>query len=184
MSFVPETLLRINVVGTSGAGKTTFAKSLATKLGHPVIEMDQLFWLPNWTQLSDELFFKKLSNALEVKNWVLDGNYDRTLPIKWKDVTTVVWIDYSLARTIRQAIMRALTRAVHQKEMWPGTGNRESFRKAFFSRESIIMWTLKTFSRNRQRYEQRLVDPKFSHVNFIRLRNPQEAQRFLNSLKF
>ena len=45
---------RINIVGTSGSGKTTFAKSLAQILTYEYIEMDQLFWGPNWNCPSDE----------------------------------------------------------------------------------------------------------------------------------
>jgi hypothetical protein len=43
--------MRIVVVGTSGAGKTTMAKSLAGKLDLPCIELDRLRWEPNWQAL-------------------------------------------------------------------------------------------------------------------------------------
>lgn len=175
-------LAKVNVVGTSGGGKSTFAKKLAAKLGHPVVEMDELFWLPNWTEPKEEVFFPKLAAALSRSKWVLDGNYDRTLSIKWKDVTAVVWIDYSFCRTILQAIRRALVRSIHRKELWPGTGNRESFRKSFLSRGSIIIWTLKTFHRNRERYEKRATDPRYTHIHFFRLKNPTEARKFLESI--
>lgn len=38
---------RINVVGTSASGKSTFACALAAKLGLSYIELDNLFWLDN-----------------------------------------------------------------------------------------------------------------------------------------
>ncbi|CRL43944.1 hypothetical protein SGGMMB4_00718 [Sodalis glossinidius str. 'morsitans'] len=70
---------------------------------------------------------------------MLDGNYHRSRDIKWRQVHLIIWLDYSLARTLRQAIGRDW----HQQEIWPGTGNRESFRRYFFSRESVLLWTLK-----------------------------------------
>ena len=48
---------KINVVGTSGSGKSTFSRTLATKLVHPYIEMDAIFWKANWQESSDEEFF-------------------------------------------------------------------------------------------------------------------------------
>jgi adenylate kinase family enzyme len=174
---------RVNVVGTSGSGKSTVSKLLAAKLGYPRVEMDQLFWEPNWRQPTDDVFFQKLELALTQPQWILDGNYDRTLNIKWKDVTAVIWIDYSLARTIRQAATRAISRSLHGRELWPGTGNRESFRKSFFSRDSILIWTLETFHKIRERYESRMSDPIYAHIHFVRLRSPKETRSFLNSLE-
>jgi adenylate kinase family enzyme len=39
---------RINVIGTTGSGKTTFSKELSTALGIPYVQLDELFWKPNW----------------------------------------------------------------------------------------------------------------------------------------
>lgn len=45
---------RINVIGTSGSGKSTFSRMLATTLGYPYIEMDAMFWQPNWQESSND----------------------------------------------------------------------------------------------------------------------------------
>jgi hypothetical protein len=58
----------------------------------------------------------------------------------------------------------------------------ETFRKSFFSRESIILWTLKTFRKNRRQYEALLRDPAWQHVRFVRLRSPQQTEVFLSDL--
>ena len=74
---------RINVVGTSGSGKSTISKKLAENLGVPYIELDALFWGPNWTTTPDDEFFESLEKQLTATDgWVLDGNYSRTTPIK------------------------------------------------------------------------------------------------------
>lgn len=175
-------LARVNVVGSSGSGKSTFSKLLAQRLGHPRIEMDQLFWEPNWKEPTDDVFFKKLETALDLPNWVLDGNYSRTLHIKWKKVTAVVWLDYSFPRVLFQALNRAIWRAIHGKELWPGTGNRDSFGRIFFSRGSIILWTLKMFPKMRRRYQVAMSDPTLAHIQFIRLKSHREAKKFLDSI--
>ena len=55
---------RVNVIGTSGTGKSTFSKKLAEKLEVPYLEMDRIFWLKNWEEPSNEVFFPKLEAEL------------------------------------------------------------------------------------------------------------------------
>jgi adenylate kinase family enzyme len=172
---------RINVVGTSGSGKSTFARQLSAALGSPLIEMDKIFWGPNWTSPKDEEFFRKLETALCADTWVLDGNYNRTIPIKWKDVQVVIWLDYSFARTLFQAVRRAFRRSLSQEEIWEGTGNRESFKKSFFSKDSILLWTLKTYGPMRKRYAALMEAEEHRHITFIRCQSPRAASRLLGS---
>lgn len=175
-------LNRINVVGTSGSGKTVFSRDLAKILGYPHIEMDKIFWGPNWYWPSDDEFFGNLRKSLGGDRWVLDGNYTRTIPIKWEKVDTVIWLDYSFPRTIFQALKRAIKRSISGEELWEGTGNRESLRKSFFSKDSIILWTLKTHGKVRKKYESCTMDEKLSHIRFVRLKNQDESKRFLDDL--
>ena len=174
---------RINVVGTSGSGKTTLCQSLSQILKIEHIEMDALFWGPNWHCPSDEEFFPKLEKALARETWILDGNYTRTLPIKWKHVELVLWLDYSFMRTVKHAVTRAITRSITKEEFWEGTGNRESFKRCFFSKDSIILWTIKSHRKVRQKYERFFNEKKYSEITFIRLRHPKETQHFLAYLE-
>ena len=70
--------MRINVVGTSGSGKSTFAKSIAKKFNAPYVQMDEIFWKPNWKESCDEEFFSKVEEVVSTDRWILDGNYTRT----------------------------------------------------------------------------------------------------------
>ena len=92
---------RINVVGSSGSGKSTFAKKLAERLQIPHIEMDQLFWGPDWHWPSDEEFLPRVKEAIAGDRWVLDGNYSRTTQLKWAVADTVIWIDLPFITTTR-----------------------------------------------------------------------------------
>ena len=107
--------MRINVIGTSGSGKTTFGRELASVLDLPFIEMDAIYWGPDWTFPPDEEFYSKLTNLLEGDNWVLDGNYTRTMGFKWDRVQAVVWLNFSFPRTVYQAVTRALSRLIQQR---------------------------------------------------------------------
>ncbi len=174
----------INVVGTSGSGKSTFSKRISRILNLPYIEMDKIFWGPNWYWPSDEEFFRKLENELQKDSWVLDGNYTRSIPIKWQNVGTVIWLDFPFFTTLFRAIKRAFFRALSGKEIWEGTGNRESFRKSFFSKDSIVWWTIKTHQSVRKKYESYMNDPQYSHIKFIRLRSDSDVETFLANLGF
>ncbi|KOC92869.1 shikimate kinase [Winslowiella iniecta] len=174
--------MKINVIGTSGSGKSTVARAIAQRLALPYIEMDALFWQKDWGESSDQQLFARLEQALQQPGWVLDGNYNRSQSIKWRDVDTIIWVDYSFTRTLYQAIKRAITRCWHQQELWPGTNCRESFRKSFLSRDSIILWTLKTWRLNRRRYQALLCDSRFQHLHFVRLTSPQHSRQFIAGL--
>lgn len=170
--------MKINVVGTSASGKSTFGKALADVLGVPFIEMDALFWRPNWTEPSDEEFFANLQAAIALPAWVLDGNYTRTIPIKWNDVDTVIWLDYSFTRTLFQSVTRALNRSWTRAELWPDTGNHETFAK-LFSKDSIVLWCWRGYPRNRKKYLKAMSNPELAHIQFVRLTSPKAAKRYL-----
>lgn len=170
---------RINVIGTTGSGKSTFAKALATKLNVDYVEMDKLFWKPNWGESPDDEFFAKLEAALQQDGWVLDGNYTRTIPIKWKGVDTIIWLDYSYFTNLFRICKRSVQRALAQDELWEGTGNRESWRK-LFSQDSIVLWFFRGYAKNKKRYAKMMIDEQYPHIEFIRVRSPKEAQRLLD----
>ena len=178
----PSDALRFNVIGTSGSGKSTFSRRLADILQAPHIEMDRLFWRPGWQQAPEADFLADLTAALDAPRWVLDGNYSRSIPVKWASVDAVIWLDYPFAVTFTQAVMRALQRAWRKQELWPGTGNRESFRQTFFSRDSILWWTIKTFARNRRTITALMADPTHARIAFIRLTSRADAEAFLHSI--
>lgn len=173
---------RVNIIGTSGSGKSTFAKKLAERLSANYIELDSLFWKKYWGLSNDEEFFYKIEKALVNDSWVLDGNYTRAIPIKWRNVDTVIWIDFSFPLTLWQAITRALHRSFTKEELWKGTDNRESFSK-LFSSDSIVRWTLKTYFPNKKKNLTYFTDENYKHINFVRLRSRKECRSFLDSIK-
>lgn len=179
MNISTETHQKINVVGTSGSGKSTFSRQLAQTLNISYIEMDKIYWKADWQEPSDDEFFTKLEAELSSQSWVLDGNYTRTIPLKWQKATHVIWLDYSFPRTLYQALKRAFTRSWNKEELWPNTGNIETFKKAFFSRDSIVLWTIKHYRINRKKYLGIMASNRYPHIEFIHIQSPKQAQQFL-----
>lgn len=171
---------KVNVVGTSGSGKSTFGKMLASRMSAKYIGLDELHWLPHWQGRETEDLLNLLKSELECEAWVLDGNYTKTREIKWKNVDAVIWIDLPFWKNFQQVLWRSIKRSFTRKELWPGTGNVESFGRTFFSKDSILWWMITTHSKNRKKYEEDLGNPTLSHLKFIRLRSRRDMKDFLD----
>lgn len=169
---------RISVVGTSGSGKTTLARSIAQRLDIPHIELDALHWEPNWTEAADDLFRSRIIKALSSDRWVIDGNYSKVRDLVWSRADTVIWLDYSFATVLNRLVWRTLRRGLLQEELW--SGNRETLQKAFFSQDSILLWMLQTYGKNRRKYPLLFQQPEYRHLQIIHQRSPRETHRWLS----
>jgi adenylate kinase family enzyme len=84
---------RIVILGCSGAGKSTFAKTLGAKFGLPVIHLDTLFWQPGWVEPEPEAFRAAVEAAIAGDAWVTDGNYvGRTFDLRLPRADAVIFI--------------------------------------------------------------------------------------------
>ena len=174
-------ITRVVVIGTSCVGKTTFAQALARVLNFPHVELDSLHWQPNWIPRPPEEFRALTAQALAKDCWITDGNYGAVRDLVWSRATTVIWLNYSFPVVLWRAITRTIRRVLTQEELF--SGNRESLRMAFLSRESILWWVITTFHRRRRQY-RRLFDtattPRLAYVEF---RSPAEARNFLRGIE-
>ena len=173
---------RIVVIGPSGSGKSTLARQLSKILDLPHYELDALFWLPGWVQKDRQDFHQEVDDLSRQPGWVICGNYSKLRDILWTRADTIIWLDYSFWRVFSRLFLRTLKRASSGEEMWE-TGNRETFRKAFFSRESIILWMITSFYPKRREYTALLSAPDYAHAHFMRFSGPARLERFLNILR-
>jgi adenylate kinase family enzyme len=175
--------MRVVVVGTSGAGKTTMAKSLAAKLDLPHIELDRLHWEPNWqalTQTNPAEFVRRVNAAIAAESWVCDGNYGIVGDLIWRRATHLVWLDYGRALIMYRVIKRSIARAFDQRELW--AGNKEDWRR--WMRPSHPMrWAWSTWKGRRSRFEHLLDSAEYSHLVVLRLRTRRDATDVINQLK-
>jgi len=172
---------RIIIVGTSGAGKSVLGERAARKLGVPFLELDAYFWQAGWIQASDEVFRQKVGDAVAADAWVAGGNYSRARDLIWGRADTLVWLDYPLSLTLWRLFRRTVKRIVTQEDLWQ-TGNRESWRSQFLSRDSLFLWAIGSHGRYRQQYGELLKSPDYSHLDVYRFSRPSEASQWLNHL--
>lgn len=173
-------LRRIAVIGTTGSGKTTLAGQIAVRLGIRHIEMDSLHWEPNWVEASLPVFRARIQNALSGEAWVIDGNYSKVRDIVWRTADTIIWLDYPLTLILWRLLKRGLRRVIFRETLWGG--NRETWRNLFLSRDSLFVWALKTYSKNKRRFPEEFVQPQHAHLQVIHFTRPQDAARWVDSL--
>jgi len=173
-------LQRVVIIGTSCSGKTTFARALSEKSRVSHVELDAMYWKPNWTPAPQEEFRALALEAAASEVWVADGNYKAVRDILWGRATTVIWLNYPFSVVARRALSRTVRRVFFRQAMW--SGNRETFRRSFLSRESILWWVLTSYRRRRREYPQLFQEPQYRHLEIIVFSSPVEAERFLHSV--
>jgi adenylate kinase family enzyme len=169
---------RVNVKGTSGSGKSTFSQALARRLGVPYVELDALYHGTNWSEPAAAQFRARVRAAMAdaPDGWVIDGNYESQLgDTVIGGADTIVWLDLPLRMKLRRLWRRTIHRIRDDVELW--SGNRESWRGAFWGRESLFMWTLRSHARQRRQWPRLYGgDPRV-----VRLRSVDEAREWLDA---
>jgi len=173
--------MRISVRGTSGSGKTTFARAIEAKTGIPAIDLDDLYWLPEWQTRDPETYAALLHEAIERDHWAISGNYAKQAGQKvLARATHLVWLDYSLPVVLSRVLKRTARRNFLREPCC--NGNCESLSRTF-SRESIIWWCITTHRRRHRQCLEAMADPALQHLELRRFSNPRETEAWLASLE-
>ena len=168
-------LTRVVVVGTSCSGKTTLARRLARILTTEHVELDSLYWGPEWTPRPD--FIQHVLAIAQQSRWVIDGNYSAVRDIIWRRSSAIVWLDYSFARVFSQALRRTARRIITRERLY--AGNRETVRNALFDTDGIPWWVIRTHGKRRRDFPELFKCPEYGHAAVIQLDRPAAAEAFL-----
>ncbi|MCY4385693.1 MAG: AAA family ATPase [Desulfurellaceae bacterium] len=167
---------RVAVIGATGCGKTTLAREVARRISAPHVELDALRYRQGWVVVLDEAFRSKVAAHVGTDRWVIDGNYANVQDLTWLRAQLLVWIDFPLPLALWRLMRRTLGRLLTGEVL--ANGNREQLRRVF-SRQSILIWAVRSHSRRRQLYEELLTHPRYAHMRIVRLRSPSAIRTWL-----
>ena len=171
---------RVVVVGCTGSGKTSVARSLARLLDAPRVELDALNWEPDWNAAETDVFRQRVRDALSGDAWVVDGNYSAVRDLVWPRAAMLVWLNLPYRVVSWRLLWRTLIRVFTREELW--NGNREVFRTQFLSRDSLFRWQAGTFHRLRVSLPQSLEQREHAHLEVVVLRSGGEVREWLAAL--
>ena len=164
---------RILIVGNSGAGKSTMARALSEKTGLPVVHLDRLFWRENWQHIAREEFDALLQQELEKSQWIIDGNYDRTVSTRLAYCDTVIYLDYPRWQCLLGVVKRVIS-SYGKVRPDMGDGCPERFDWEFMK----YVWNYNR--ENREKLYRKL--NALDRVNVIVFKNRKEGNLFLRNL--
>ena len=171
--------MRIIVVGCSGAGKTTLARQIASRLRLEHIEIDAITWQAGWRDLSrsdpDE-YARRVTKAMEAEAWVVDQPLPKHLRLR---ATHVVWLDYERPVVMARVIRRSMLRAVLRTKLW--AGNRERL-SDMLRASGPIRWAWRNWARRRRETEEWLGLEECAGLTVLRLRRPGETATVVERL--
>ena len=171
---------RIVIVGMAGAGKSTLGKRLSALTAIPYVELDSLYWGPNWEPRLPE-FRDDVVRVAAGESWITDGNYSTIRELLWPHAQLVIWLNLSFTTIFRRVFMRTMQRTLRGTELWQG--NRESWRRSFMSRESILWWVIKNWKRSRRQFGELRASGKYAQLQWVELKTPRELEGFIETLR-
>ncbi len=170
---------RILVVGATGAGKSTLARAVGTRLDVPFHDMDALYFSgPGWT-VNDKLTVEVSRLAAEPR-WIIDSiGYPEVRDLLWEQADTVLWLDYGKRVVLPRVLRRSLRRTLTRERVYGG--NRETW-AGWFSREHPVWWSWSQHAGRREEIAHRTSDPRFEPLDTVRFARPAEAAAWLAAL--
>jgi len=169
---------RLQVIGDSGVGKTTFARRAAARLGLPHLELDEVFWDRDWTWRDLGEAHARLRAFLAgpgADGWVVDGNWQSRRGNLLDDADTIVWLDYSRVRILGRVLRRTIGRGLTRRELWHG--NRENLANLVRRNpeDNIVLWAWTQHGPYRAKYAALARED----ARVVRLGSPRAARAWL-----
>ena len=162
---------KILVIGSSGAGKSTFSRRLGAATGLQVIHLDILHWKPNWTEPGKEEWRQTVEDALKGEAWIMDGNFSGTMEMRVRAADTVIFLDLPRVLCVYRILKRVVTyRKGTRPDMAEGCDEKFDWK--------FLKWVWNYPQRTKPKVEA-LLRAAENEKTVIRLKSRSEVDKFL-----
>ena len=163
---------RVLVIGSPGAGKSTFARALAGRIGLPLVHLDVEYHLPGWVEPEEAAWRARLDSLVASDRWIMDGNYGGSLDFRLARANTAILLDYPTSLCLWRAVKRIVT--LHGKvrpDAPPGCPER-------------LDWAFLGYIAKFRRTKGPAIERRLASFQgtVVRFRRPSEAQAFLDTV--
>ncbi len=166
---------RVLIIGSGGAGKSTFSRRLHAVTGLPLHHLDRLYWQPGWIGLPKPVWIDTLRKIIAEDEWIMDGNYDGTLDVRLPACDTVVFLDMPRLLCLYRVVRRRLAhRGTNRPDMAAGCDEK-------IDREFLAwIWNYRKIDGAKI---ERLLERHGTEKTIVRLRTPRAVEEFFEKLE-
>lgn len=160
---------KILVIGCPGSGKSTFSRKLAELLSIPLYPLDMIWFSGKGREhINREDFDGRLSELMSGEEWIIDGNYSRTMEWRMSCCDTVFFFDMPTDVCLKGMAARIGVKCPDRP--WIETEIDCAFR------ERII-----NFRKDLQPDIERLLEKCSETIEIIRFNSHEEVDAYLNN---
>ena len=163
---------KIIILGSSGAGKSTFARKLSPMLQIKVFHLDRFFWGHNWKRKTRHDRMEWLEKLIfGEKQWIIEGNYFASLEPAFKEADTIIFLDIAPLVCLWRIVRRHHGYRIYPRRDIPeGSTDKLTL--------SLMIQVLTFPFNDRKRIEQ--VPLNYHPKYIIRIRSLKEVKSFLS----
>lgn len=164
---------RILIIGSNGAGKSTFSFRLAEKTGLPLIHIDQLYWRGSWDVTPEDEFDRQVQAEAQKPRWIIEGNNLRSLAQRLTCADTVFWFEFPPPLCVLNILRREWTYRGRVRPDMPD--------------QCVSHWDVNflksvwAFNRKNHRRITSMLQ-KAANIHVIRFTNYRQVEQYLNCL--
>jgi predicted kinase len=170
---------RILILGRTGSGKTTLAREVAAALGVPHVELDSLYFGPDFSRAPLSLLRDRTSAAIAGDRWITDGNKRAVRDLVWPRADTIVWLDYPVYVSLWRLAKRARARTSALSAQAAKTGRRTGLPKQMLAAARGVLTALRSHRGQRREYPRMFAQPANRHLAVARLRSPRATRQWM-----
>jgi adenylate kinase family enzyme len=161
---------RVLVIGSGGAGKSTFSRRLGKLTGIEVLHLDKLHWQSGWIEPPKDEWRRTVEDNLKKESWIMDGNFGGTMDLRLAACDTAILLDLPRTICLYRVLKRRLKyRGTSRPDMSEGCHEKIDYK--------FLKWIWDYPKKNKPQVEKKLKHFE-NEKTIIRLKSQREVEDF------